>query len=99
MIEHPLFIFDALDSALEWAMGGGGRTTIVLVLLIAVVYFRKALGLGSILADWVGRVIFTLVVFVLLLVTGIVPGVNLDAAMDLLNTALDLFEVVLEVVA
>lgn len=76
-------IFETLESALGVLLGDGGQTTVILVLAVAILYFRKAVGLGSMLADWTGKVVFSLGVLLALLVTGIVPGINVQAAISL----------------
>lgn len=91
-----MILEELLSPVLEFVLGSNVQTTVVLVLLIAILYFRKALGLGSILADWTGRLIFSLGVLLVLLVTGVIPGINIDALLGLLETGREL---VLEAVA
>lgn len=86
----PTLAIGIFDPILELIPTGTVQTTVVLVLLVGVLYFRKALGLGSVLADWAGRVMFSAIVLVILLVTGIVPRINVDAARSLLSRGLDL---------
>lgn len=88
-------IFEHAHDALEWALGTNAQTTVVLTLLILIVYFRKAIGLGSVLADWTGRITFALGVLVVLLVSGIISGIDVGAALEVARTIL---EVGLEIV-
>lgn len=81
---------EALSPVLDFMPAGSVQTTVVLMLLVGVLYFRKALGIGSVLADWVGRVVFTMVVLLGLLITGIIPRVNVDAAASLIGRVVDL---------
>lgn len=83
-------ISGALDTALNWFTGGGLQTTVIVTLLLAIVYFRKALGLGSVLADWIGRFVFSMAVLLVLLVTGIVPGLNLDVLFSYVESIIEL---------
>jgi len=83
-------ISSVLEPILEFVLGGRVQTTVILILLIGVVYFRKALGIGSLLGDWVGKITFTLVVLIVLLVSGIIPGINVSAVLWIVDRGLDL---------
>lgn len=90
-----MFLEQILDPVLELFANSGVQTTVVLALAVAVVYFRKALGLGSLLSDWVGKLVFSLVILIFLLLTGIVPGLDVAAAMSLVDRGFDLGRTVL----
>ncbi|MFW5900215.1 MAG: hypothetical protein ACOCTH_00370 [Halodesulfurarchaeum sp.] len=85
----PLFIFDLVEQAAEWLLGDAGRAMVVLTLAVLALYFRKMLGLGEFLAGWVGKIVFTLVVLAALIAVGIIPGVNVDVAVGLVESAIN----------
>lgn len=78
-----------LGSMLRFVSAGGVQTTVVLILAVAVVDFRKALGLRSLLSGWVGKLVCSLIVLIILLLTRIVPGLDVAAAVSLVDRGLD----------
>lgn len=88
MTPTPLFLTDALQPVLDWF--GVQQVSVVLFIGALVLYSRKGLKLGSLLGDWVGKVTFAAGVILLLLITGIIPGINVDAAVVLVRAIWDL---------
>lgn len=71
-------------------IGATGLQTGVLAFLAAVgLYSRKALGLGSLLAGWVRTVSVVAIVLVVLLATGVLEGIDVDATISLVRTVWD----------
>jgi hypothetical protein len=60
--------------------GDNARLAVGIALLAVALYYRKALGLGSLLQTWAGRAATSAVVLGILLVLGIIPGINVEAA-------------------
>lgn len=77
----------AFDSVLGFVGADAAQTSAVLALILIAIYMRRAMGLGSTLSDWTSKLVFTLIVLALLLLTGIVPGINVGAAIGLVEGA------------
>lgn len=90
-------MFETIQSAIEFIGVGGLQTTVVLGLLIAVLYFRKALGLGSVLSSWARMVSFSLVVLLGLVLIGVVPKIDVDAGQAAVSTVVEAVRSVWEV--
>ena len=92
-------ISELLAPVLDFMPTGSIQLTVVLVLLVAVLYTRRLMNAGSLLADWVSRVAFSMIVLIVLLLTGIVPGLDVAAAQRwmarLVDGAMRIVEVVL----
>jgi hypothetical protein len=88
-------MLDLVQSVLTWVFGGAGQVGLAAGLIGAALYWRKALGIAGILSDWVGRVVFSLVVIGLLLLTGIIPTLHVGEAISL---ARSIFEVGVDLV-
>lgn len=71
---------------------GGLPTAVIVFLAAAVLYVRKALGLGGLLADWASKLMFALVVLIILLLSGVVPTLNLDRAIELVGYVIELVQ-------
>lgn len=93
-----LFIFDLVERGLTWLLGDTGRAMMVLVLAVAALYFRRALGLGTVLASWIGRIAFVLVVLAILLAIGVIPTLDVGALFGVVETVIELGKAVWEVV-
>lgn len=79
-----------LADAVAWLTGGNGRLALGVALLAVALYYRKALGLGRILQTWAGRVAFSAVAVGVLLILGIIPGINVDTAVGYAEQLVDL---------
>lgn len=65
---------------------GAKNVTIGLTLIMATWYFWKGKKVAGVVGGWSTRVIFTLAVIGILLLTGVLEGVNFDALADLVGT-------------
>ena len=88
-------ISDLADSFLA---ADGLQITVVLGLLVFVLYFRKLLGLGSILSTWARMAMFSAVVLMLLVITGIVPHLDLGAGRSLVDRGTEIAATLIEVI-
>jgi len=78
-------MLDLVRSVLTWMFGGAGQVGLAAGLIGAALYWRKALGIAGLLSDWVGRVVFSLVVIGVLLLTGIIPTLHVSEAISLVR--------------
>jgi len=81
-------------AAIDWIAGvvgaGGMQTGVVATLAAAALYVRKFLGVGSLIASWLRSFAIVAGVLALLLVSGVVEGVDLAAAWGIVETIVEL---------
>lgn len=75
---------------------GAKNVTIGLTLIMATWYFWKGKKVAGILGGWSTRVIFTLAVIGILLLTGVLEGVNFQALADLVGTIVEVVSEIIE---
>ena len=74
-----------LDTLAEWLFSGVGQAGLAIGLIAVFLYWRRALGLGRVLSTWGGRVVFAVAAVGVLMLSGIIPGLNLARAAELLG--------------
>lgn len=89
---------EILEPVIEMLAGGGAQTGVILTLGIGALYFRKALGMGALAANWMRMVAFAMGIVALGLVSGVIPRINVDALFGLIGTIVDLVRWLLEFV-
>jgi len=74
-----------VDTLAEWLFSGVGQAGLAIGLIAVALYWRRALGLGRVLSTWGGRVVFAVAAVGVLMLSGIIPGLNLARAAELLG--------------
>lgn len=96
------FAAPLVDRVLAFFGARGVSVSIVLVLTALLLYSRKAMLVGAIVADWTSKMMFAVAVLLVLLLLGIVNGVDVGRGIELVSVVLDwalrLLPVVLEAV-
>jgi hypothetical protein len=78
-----------LERVLDLLGANGIPVTIVVILVAVLLYSRKAMAVGSVVADWTSKLMVSVAVLLILLVSGIVTGVNVDRAFELVSLGFD----------
>lgn len=78
-----------LDRVLAFLGARGVSVSIVLALTAFLLYSRKAMLVGAIVADWTSKLMVSVAVLLVLLISGVVTGVDVGRAFNLVATLFD----------